>query len=131
MELAIQALKCTTMKAKNLIHLFEHISEYWDPHVVADLNGQELKVAKFKGVFPRHLHENEDECFLVIKGNFQMRFDDRVETVNEGSFIVIPRGVYNQPEAQEEAWVLLFEPASTLNTGNLENEFTKHSLKKL
>ncbi len=119
------------MQAKNLTQLFQHVSDFWDPHVVADLNGQEMKVAKFKGIFPRHLHEREDECFLVVKGQFRMRFDDHVEEVKEGSFIVVPRGVYHQPEADEEAWVLLFEPASTLNTGNTDNAFTKRELKKL
>ncbi|TNE80537.1 MAG: cupin domain-containing protein [Bacteroidetes bacterium] len=119
------------MKAKNLLHLFEQVNAFWDPHVVADLNGQEMKVAKFKGIFPRHLHEEEDECFLVVKGHFTMRFDDYVEEVSEGSFIVVPKGVYHQPEAEEEAWVLLFEPASTLNTGNTENAFTKRNLKQL
>ena len=86
--------------------------------MLGELNGQEVKLAKFKGPFVRHQHTNEDELFLVIKGSFIMKFDDREELVSQGEFIVVPKGVFHQPIAEEECEVLLFEPASTVRTGD-------------
>jgi mannose-6-phosphate isomerase-like protein (cupin superfamily) len=120
----------------NLAEKFAKISEYWKPYVAAELNGQHVKLDKLKGEFIFHHHENEDELFLVVKGRFRMEFSDRQgrireEWIEEGEFIVVPRGVEHRPVAQEECWILLFEPASTLNTGNIVNERTVAQLERV
>jgi mannose-6-phosphate isomerase-like protein (cupin superfamily) len=112
----------------NINEKFAKISEYYQPHIAADLNGQQIKLVKTKGEFPFHHHENEDEMFLVVKGRFRMDFRDRHEWIEEGEFIVIPRGMEHRPVAEQECWILLFEPASTLNTGNVVNERTMRTL---
>jgi len=103
-------------------------SEHWSPKIVGELNGQHVKLAKFKGEFVFHQHENEDELFMVIKGKFRMEFRDKTVEVNEGEMLIVPRGIEHKPVAEEEVWVMLFEPASTLNTGNIINERTKTQL---
>ena len=108
----------------NLSDAFETINEYWSPRIAGDLNGQHVKLAKFKGEFDWHFHENEDELFLVHRGSFVMEFRDRRVELGEGEFIVVPRGVEHRPVAEHQAEVLLFEPASTLNTGNVTSERT-------
>jgi len=116
----------------NIADKFSKISEYWKPYVAAELNGQQVKLDKIKGEFVFHHHEHEDELFLVVKGRFRMEFRDRPhEWVEQGEFIVVPRGVEHKPVADEECWFLLFEPASTLNTGNVVNERTHHELEKV
>lgn len=119
------------MEKVNLVEKFATFSEHWSPRVAGELNGQHVKLVKFQGPFTWHHHEHEDEMFLVIKGSFIMEFRDRNVTLNEGEFIIVPRGVEHRPNAPEEVQVLLFEPAGTLNTGNVENEFTKKVLKPL
>jgi mannose-6-phosphate isomerase-like protein (cupin superfamily) len=119
------------MNTVDLNAAFARISEYWDPHVAADLNGQQLKLVKLKGEFVWHKHDNEDELFLVHKGVLRMRFRDREATIGPGQFILVPRGVEHQPFAPEEVEVLLFEPATTLNTGNMRHELTKTELKRI
>ena len=101
---------------------FAKISEHWRPKVIAELNGQEVKLVKIQGEFVWHHLENEDEMFLVVKGELTIRFRDRDVHLREGEFLVVPRGVEYCPVAAEEAHVLLFEPAGTLNTGNVEGE---------
>ena len=96
----------------------------WSPKIVAELNGQQVKLAKFSGPFLWHHHESEDELFLVVRGRFRMEFRDREVTLGAGELIVVPRGVEHRPVADEDAEVLLFEPATTLNTGNVVNERT-------
>jgi mannose-6-phosphate isomerase-like protein (cupin superfamily) len=115
----------------NIADKFQHIHEYWKPYIAAELNGQSVKLDKLKGEFIWHHHENEDEMFLVVKGRFRMEFRDRQVWIAEGEFIVVPRGVEHRPVAEEEAWIMLFEPASTLNTGNVENEMTRHELERV
>lgn len=100
------------------------ITEHWQPKIVGALNGQEVKLAKFQGEFTWHHHADADELFLVIAGRFTMRFRDRDVEVNTGEFLIVPRGVEHCPVAEEEVQVLLFEPAGTLNTGNVRNERT-------
>ncbi|MCA9866996.1 MAG: cupin domain-containing protein [Anaerolineae bacterium] len=100
------------------------IAEYWSPRVAGELNGQQVKLAKLKGEFVWHHHENEDELFYVIKGRLLMRLRDGDLTLDEGEFLIVPRGVEHQPVAEEEVHVLLFEPAGTLNTGNVRDERT-------
>lgn len=115
----------------NLLEKFGLFNEHWSPKVVGELNGQEVKLAKFQGEFVWHHHENEDELFLVVKGSFEMEFRDKTVVLKEGEFLIVPRGVEHRPVAKEEVWVLLFEPASTLNTGNVINEKTKAELEKI
>jgi mannose-6-phosphate isomerase-like protein (cupin superfamily) len=103
----------------------------WKPHIIADLNGQQVKLAKFFGEFIWHHHATEDELFLVLRRTLTMPFRDRVVTVNEGECIVVPRGVEHKPVADGEAHVLLFEPAGTLNTGNVRNERTVQDAPRL
>ncbi|PYV95091.1 MAG: cupin domain-containing protein [Acidobacteria bacterium] len=124
------------MNKVNIAEKFQHIHEYWKPYIAAELNGQAVKLDKLKGEFIWHHHEHEDEMFLVVKGRFRMEyrdkdFRDRHIWIEEGEFIVVPRGVEHRPVAEEEAWIMLFEPASTLNTGNVENEMTLRELERV
>lgn len=108
----------------NLSEKFSLFSEHWSPRIVGSLNGQEVKLVKFKGPFVWHHHDQEDELFYVVKGSFDMEFRDKTVRLSEGEFLIVPRGVEHRPNAAEEVQVLLFEPANTLNTGNTENEKT-------
>jgi mannose-6-phosphate isomerase-like protein (cupin superfamily) len=108
----------------NLREKLSQIDDYWNPRVVGELNGQHVRLARFKGEFDWHRHENEDEMFLVIEGSFDMQFRDRTVTVGEGEFIIVPRGTEHCPRAGGEAHVLLFEPASTINTGATDSDRT-------
>ena len=119
------------MQKVNLAQKLALIEEFWSPAIVAELNGQHVKLGKIKGTFDWHFHENEDELFLVIKGSFDLEFRDRIITLHEGEFFVVPRGIEHRPVAEKEAHILLFEPASTLNTGNVVTEKTKMDLKRI
>jgi mannose-6-phosphate isomerase-like protein (cupin superfamily) len=119
------------MSKVNIAEKFSKITEYWKPYIGAELNGQYVKFDKLKGEFVFHHHEHEDEMFLVVKGRFRMEFRDRHEWIEEGEFIVVPRGVEHRPVAEEECWILLFEPATTLNTGNVENRLTMRELERM
>lgn len=110
------------MEKVNLSEKFGLIIEHWRPKIVGELNGQEVRLAKFQGAFPWHHHENEDELFLAVKGSFQIEFRDRIETLSPGEFMIVPRGVEHRPIAENEVEVLLFEPATTKNTGNVVDE---------
>lgn len=121
-----------TIEKINLAEKFSLINDHWNPRIAGELNGQQVKLAKFLGPFEWHHHEHEDEFFLVIKGQFEMHLRDKVVTLNPGEFLVVPRGVEHRPVANEEAEVLMFEPASTVNTGNLENsDRTRTNLERL
>lgn len=119
------------MDKVNLVQKFDLVEDYWSPKVVGDLNGQQVKLAKFKGEFIWHHHEAEDEAFFVLKGAFRMEYRDRTVVVNEGEMLIVPKGVEHKPVADEEAWVMLFEPDTTRNTGNIVNERTKTSLENI
>ncbi|HYV95340.1 MAG TPA: cupin domain-containing protein [Chitinophagales bacterium] len=119
------------MEKVNLNEKFSLFKEQWDPRIAGELNGQMVKLVKFKGPFTWHKHDQEDEMFLVVKGSFNMELRDKTITLNEGEFLIVPRGVEHRPNAEHEAQVLLFEPASTLNTGDQRNEFTKATLKNI
>src|SRR5438105_2780020 len=110
------------MEKINLEQKFSQFSDYFSPKVVGELNGQHVKLVKFKGEFVWHHHDHEDELFYVLKGSFDMQMRDKTITVNEGEFLVMPRGIEHRPVAKEEVSIMLFEPATTLNTGNVENE---------
>lgn len=109
---------------------FGRFTEHWSPRIVGELNGQHVKLAKAQGEFVWHHHEHEDELFYVIKGRLLMRFRDHEVTLDPGDMIIVPKGVEHQPVAEEEVWVMLFEPASTLNTGNVRNERTLEKLER-
>lgn len=112
------------MEKVNLAEKFNLFAEYWQPKIVGDLNGQRIKLVKFKGPFVWHHHDAEDELFLVVKGTFRMELQDGQIQLGPGEFLIVPRGIEHRPVADEEVHVLLFEPASTLNTGNTGGEMT-------
>lgn len=112
------------MEKVKLAEKFAQFAEPWQPRVVAELNGQQVKLVKLAGPFVWHHHEHEDELFLVVRGRFRMELRDRVIELEPGEFLVVPRGVEHRPVADEEAEVLLFEPAGTLNTGNVRDART-------
>jgi mannose-6-phosphate isomerase-like protein (cupin superfamily) len=124
------------MQKINIQEKLSFFNDHWNPRVAGELNGQYVKLVKFDGPFTWHHHETEDELFLVIKGRFRMEYKllDQTETsvwIEEGEMIIVPRGVEHKPVAEEECHVMLFEPKSTLNTGNTENEFTKSQLSSI
>ena len=110
-----------------LAEKFAAIGDHWNPRIVGELNGQQVKLVKFIGPFDWHHHDHEDELFLVHRGSFRMELRDRTIELHPGDFLIVPRGVEHRPVAEEEVEVLLFEPASTLNTGNLVSERTIRS----
>ncbi len=115
----------------NLAEKFSLFHDHFSPKVVGELNGQLVKLVKFKGEFVWHHHDHEDELFYVVKGSFDMHMRDKIVTIREGEFIIMPRGVEHKPVAHEEVEIVLFEPATTLNTGNVTNEKTVKELKHL
>ena len=108
----------------NISEKFGLITDYWKPIIVGELNNQHIKLVKVKGEFVMHHHDNEDELFMVISGKMKMDFGDKITEINEGEFIIVPKGVEHRPVAEHEAHLLLFEPATTLKTGNVRNELT-------
>jgi mannose-6-phosphate isomerase-like protein (cupin superfamily) len=119
------------MNKVNIAEKLACFHEQWQPKIVGELNGQQVKLVKFQGSFVWHHHEQEDELFLVAKGRFRMEFRDRQVWLEEGEFLIVPHGVEHRPVADEEAHVLLFQPASTLNTGNVVNDLTQPELERL
>ena len=110
---------------------FNLFSEFWSPKIVGELNGQHIKLAKLKGAFVWHKHDEEDEMFLVIDGVLKMELRDKTIVINKNEFLIVPKGTEHRPVADSEVLVMLFEPATTLNTGNTENEMTKHFLETI
>ena len=119
------------MEKVNIRQKLSQFDDYWSPKIVGELNGQYVKLVRFLGEFVWHHHEHEDELFLVVKGRFRMEYRERHVWLEEGEFLIVPRGVEHRPVAEEEAHVLLFEPATTLNTGNVVNERTIQELERL
>ncbi|MGZ8538225.1 MAG: cupin domain-containing protein [Flavisolibacter sp.] len=115
----------------NLKEKFGLFNENWNPRIVGELNGQYVKLVKFEGEFTWHKHDMEDELFYVVKGSFRMELQDKHVELSEGDMMIIPRGVEHRPVAEQQVWVMLFEPASTLNTGNVINDKTKHVLDRI
>ncbi len=127
----ISTAKNNIMNKVNLEEKFKLFSEHWSPKIVGELNGQHVKIAKFKGEFAWHSHDNEDEMFLVVDGILKIEFREKTVTLKRNEFIIVPKGVEHKPFAEDEVWVMLFEPATTLNTGNIENELTRHNLDRI
>ncbi|MBU1822480.1 MAG: cupin domain-containing protein [Bacteroidetes bacterium] len=118
----------------NKINLAEKLSlfqDHWNPRIVGELNGQHVKLVKFKGEFVWHKHDHEDELFYVVQGSFNMEFRFKTVALSEGEFLIVPRGVEHRPVAEEEVSVMLFEPCTTLNTGDTKGELTKENLETI
>ena len=119
------------MNKINIEQKLSLFNDHWNPRIIGELNHQHVKLAKLKGEFIWHKHDNEDEMFLVLKGTLKIAFRDRIETINENEMIIVPRGIEHKPIAEKEVSIMLFEPASTINTGELENKFTRKKLEFL
>lgn len=119
------------MNTVNLKEKFSRFSNYWNPHIIGEVNDCHVKAVKLKGEFIWHHHDVEDELFWVVKGTLRMKFRDREAIVKEGEFIVVPRGVEHCPVADDEVHIVLVEPKSTLNTGNITNERTVAQLERI
>jgi mannose-6-phosphate isomerase-like protein (cupin superfamily) len=119
------------VRVVNIAEKLRQFQEHWQPKIVGELNESYVKLVKFRGEFVWHHHDAEDELFLVVKGSMRMRLRDRDLTVGPGEFVIIPRGVEHLPVADEEIHVVLFEPKSTLNTGNISNERTLPELERI
>ena len=119
------------MNTVNIAEKFSKFKEQWSPKILGEVNDSYVKAVKFQGEFVWHHHDHEDEMFLVIAGSLRMKFKDHEEVVRPGEFIIVPRGVEHLPVSDEDTQVLLFEPKSTLNTGNVVNERTLPQLEKL
>jgi mannose-6-phosphate isomerase-like protein (cupin superfamily) len=119
------------MEKINLADKFSLFKEQWSPKVVGELNGQMVKLVKFQGPFVWHHHDHEDELFFVVRGSFDMEFENETVPIRQGEFIIVPRGIEHRPNAKDECEVMLFEPGTTLNTGNVENERTLTKLQHL
>ncbi len=119
------------MEKVNIADKLGLFSEYWSPKIVGELNGQHIKLVKLQGEFVWHKHDDEDEMFLVIEGVLKMELRDKTIEIHKNEFLIVPKGTEHRPVADKEVSVMLFEPASTLNTGNTENELTQHKLETL
>ena len=119
------------VKKINIDQKLSLFKDHWNPRIIGELNKQHVKLAKIKGEFIWHKHDEEDEMFLVLKGTLKIEFRDRTETIQENEIIIVPKGVEHKPIAEEEVSIMLFEPASTINTGDLDNERTKKNLESL
>ena len=115
----------------NLAEKFSQFREHWQPKIAGELNGQQVKLAKFQGPFVWHHHTEEDELFLVVKGRFRMELRDREIDLEEGEFLIVPRGTEHRPQADDEVWVLLFEPAATVSTGDAGGSLTVANPEKI
>lgn len=119
------------MEVVNLREKLSHFNEQWSPKIVGEVNDCYIKLVKFQGPFVWHHHDHEDELFLVVKGSFRMGLKDGDKTIREGEFLIIPRGVEHMPVADQECHVMLIEPRTTLNTGNVKNERTLEELERI
>ena len=121
----------TMVKKINIEQKLSLFKDHWNPRIIGELNKQHVKLAKIKGEFIWHKHDKEDEMFFVLKGTLKIEFRDRIETIRENEIIIVPKGVEHRPIAEKEVSIMLFEPATTINTGDLENERTRKNLESL
>lgn len=119
------------MNKVNIEEKFSLFNDYFNPRIVGELNGQQVKLVKFKGEFVWHKHDNEDEMFYVVKGKFKMEFRDKIVEINEQEFLIVPKGMEHKPSAENEVSIMLFEPAATLNTGDTKSDLTRAVLEKI
>lgn len=119
------------MDKVNPLEKFSQFSDHWNPRLAGQINDTAVKLVKFQGEFIWHHHELEDEMFLVVRGRFDMEFRDRTVTLEQGEFLIVPHGVEHRPVAAEEVWVMLIEPSTVLNTGNVRSERTVEGLERI
>jgi len=119
------------MEKINISQKLAQFKDHWNPRIIGELNQQHVKLAKLKGEFIWHKHDDEDEMFLVLKGTLKIEFRDRTETIQENEIIIVPKGVEHKPIAEQEVSIMLFEPVTTINTGDLENERTRKNLESI
>ena len=119
------------MDVVNIKQKFSLFTEQWSPKIIGQLNGQDVKLAKLEGEFVWHDHKNEDELFYIIKGSLKIEFRDKIVELKEGDMLIIPKGVEHKPIAEEEVWVLLFEPSNIKHTGNIKHKLTKDTFEKI
>ena len=119
------------MTKVNLNEKLSLFTDYWNPRIVGELNGQQVKVAKLKGEFIWHKHDNEDELFYVLEGTLKIEFRDATVELNKNEFLIVPRGTEHRPIAKEEVYIMLFEPTTTINTGEIKGELTRETLEKI
>lgn len=119
------------MKVVNVKEKFDLFQEHWSPKIIGELNGQDVKIAKVKGAFVWHDHKDEDELFYVIKGHLKIELKDRILELRAGEMTIIPKGVLHKPIAEEEVWLLLFEPSNTKHTGDVQHELTVEKYEKI
>jgi mannose-6-phosphate isomerase-like protein (cupin superfamily) len=131
LPLVVRRLNFKVMNKININDKLSQFNDYYNPRIIGELNGQHVKAVKLKGEFVWHHHDHEEELFLVIKGKLTMEFREKSVEINPGEFIIVPRGVEHRPVADDEVHIVLFEPATTLNTGNIENERTRKNLEKI
>ena len=127
-------MNVTNLSNREPINIEKKLSlfnDHWNPRIVGELNKQHIKLAKIKGEFIWHKHDHEDEMFLVLKGTLKIEFRDRTEIIRENEIIIVPKGVEHRPIAEKEVSILLFEPATTINTGDLDNERTRKNLEAI
>ena len=115
----------------NINQKFNQFTDHWSPKIIGQLNGQDVKLAKLKGEFVWHDHANEDEMFMVMKGKLIIEFRDKTVELNEGEMVVVPRGVEHRPIAEEEVWIMLFEPSDIKHTGDVEHKITVKKFEKI
>ena len=121
----------TMVKKINIEQKLSLFKDHWNPRIIGEINKQHVKLAKIKGEFIWHKHDKEDEMFLVLKGTLKIEFRDRTEIIHENEIIIVPKGVEHRPIAEKEVSIMLFEPATTINTGDLDNERTRKNLESL
>ncbi len=119
------------MQKVNIAEKLDLFSDFWHPRIVGELNGQHVKLVKLKGEFVWHKHDHEDEMFFVLKGILKMEFRDKAVDIHENEFLIVPKGTEHRPVAEEEVSVMLFEPASTINTGDNPGELTREELGRI
>ena len=119
------------MEKVNIQDKLSQFSDYWNPRIVGELNNQHVKLVKFQGEFVWHKHDHEDELFYVVEGEFNMEFRDKKVTLKQGEFLIVPRGVEHRPVAEKEVSIMLFEPNTTLNTGDTRGELTRDELQRI
>lgn len=119
------------MEKVNVAQKLSLFDDYFNPRIAGELNGQHVKLVKFQGEFVWHKHDDEDEMFFVLKGSFKMELRDKTIVISEGEFLIVPRGTEHKPVAESEVSIMLFEPATTVNTGDVISDFTKNKLDKI
>lgn len=119
------------MEVVNIKEKFGKFSDHWSPRIIGQLNGQDVKIAKVKGEFVWHNHKDEDELFYIVKGSLKIDFEDGMRTINEGEMLIIPKGVEHKPIAEEEVWIMLFEPQAIKHTGEVKHELTVENYEKI